>query len=231
MAARQNRRDQARWAASGMTTIPVDIGMELFGEVLRGSVAQIGVVPVNWPRMLERYPGLPLLRDLQPGGAVAGKRSEFLEKLDAEAPEKRHGMLVAYVIAEVSQVLGLKANEPVPMDLGFFELGVDSLTAMELRNRFQGAFNCALPTTLMFNYPTLADLIGYIAESVLGLGAEVPATRTQGDPEHEVPRNPAGYPDRDAGSAPNLAAAAIGDLSSQEVADMLRQTLAEVQVA
>jgi acyl transferase domain-containing protein/acyl carrier protein len=171
MAADLSRRDRARWAAAGIGMIDTEPGLEVFGDLLAVS-GQICVVPIDWSRLLTNLRGVPFFREMQAeAGFTGGARSELLESLDTAAPEEQRGILFSYVTREVIRVLGLDENEELPADTGFFDLGVDSLTAVELRNRLQAAVGKVLPATLIFDYPTLNAMIDFFADELLELPA------------------------------------------------------------
>jgi acyl carrier protein len=73
------------------------------------------------------------------------------------------------VRGQVAQVLGLPEGTLPPQEQGFFNLGMDSLLTLELRNRLQASLACTLPNTLTFNYPTIEALVAYLAEAVLAI--------------------------------------------------------------
>lgn len=171
MAAELSRRDRARWAAAGIGMIDNEPGMQVFGGLLNVS-GEVCVVPVDWSRLLTNLRDVPLFRELRAeAGLSAGQRSELLERLDAAAPEEQRGILFSHVTREVSRVLGLDEGEELPAETGFFDLGIDSLTAVELRNRLQASLGSVLPTTLIFDYPTLNAMIDYFADEILELPA------------------------------------------------------------
>jgi acyl carrier protein len=98
-------------------------------------------------------------------GAESGGLAARLAGLDSEQQEK---VLVQVVRAEVAAVLGYASADAVPAGRPFKELGFDSLTAVELRNRLAAVTGRHLPATLIFDYPTAAALAEYIGTEVTG---------------------------------------------------------------
>jgi polyene macrolide polyketide synthase len=99
------------------------------------------------------------------GAAVA-----LRERLSGCSEADRHRVMVELVCAEVAAVLGHASRESIEVGQAFRELGFDSLTAVELRNRLQTATGVRLPATFAFDYPTLADLAGYLNITISTLG-------------------------------------------------------------
>jgi acyl transferase domain-containing protein len=100
-------------------------------------------------------------------------KSKFLQQLEDAVPSERREILVAHVRRQVAEVL-LISFQMIDLKKGFFELGMDSLMTVELRNRLQKSLQCNLPSTLTFKYPTLKSLVDYLVEQVIGL--ETPET-------------------------------------------------------
>lgn len=75
-----------------------------------------------------------------------------------------------------THVAAIRHAEPdeIEVDRGFTEMGLDSLAAIELRNRLQTATGARLPATLMFDYPSPSALAGFVLEE-LGLPEAAPA--------------------------------------------------------
>ena len=66
-------------------------------------------------------------------------------------------------------MLSWERQRPLSREAGFFELGMDSLTSVELRNRLQAGLGCTLSSTVVFDYPTVSRLSAYLYREVLSL--------------------------------------------------------------
>jgi polyketide synthase 12 len=75
------------------------------------------------------------------------------------------------VRSHIATVLGNTTPEAIDPDKAFQELGFDSLTAVEMRNRLKAATGLALSPTLIFDYPNSAALAGYFRQELIGAGA------------------------------------------------------------
>ncbi|MGW0885981.1 SDR family NAD(P)-dependent oxidoreductase, partial [Streptomyces sp. NPDC002671] len=96
-------------------------------------------------------------------------------RLAGLAPAERRRTLLRLVQEHGATVLGHGSTVSVVADRGFLELGFDSLTAVELRNRLNAATGLRLPATLIFDYPTPEALAGHLDEEIApAQAAEVP---------------------------------------------------------
>ncbi|WP_244167383.1 acyl carrier protein, partial [Streptomyces mutomycini] len=104
----------------------------------------------------------PLLRALvrtparRTTGTPVGR--DWRAQYEGTPEDGRESMLVDLVRAQVASVLGHSGTDAVRVDRGFKDLGFDSLTAVELRNRLNELTGTRLPATLVFDYPTPAAL-------------------------------------------------------------------------
>ncbi|MFD0272046.1 SDR family NAD(P)-dependent oxidoreductase, partial [Streptomyces sp. NPDC127106] len=119
------------------------------------------------------------------GGSAAG--SVFVRQLVALAPEEQPGAVLELVRGQVAAVLGFAGPEGVDPARSFSEVGFDSLTAVELRNRLGAATGVRLPATLVFDYPNPAVLAEFLHAELLGsqeaaAAAPVPVTVQDDEP-------------------------------------------------
>ncbi|WP_152627722.1 type I polyketide synthase, partial [Streptacidiphilus melanogenes] len=176
MAAALVRSDVERMARGGVTALTAEDGLLLFDAAVRSPEPLL--VPIQLDLASLRAQGNagllpPLLRGLVRGpvrraarsagatGDVAG--SALAQRLAALSEAEREAALLEVVCTEVAAVLGYPNHASVDATRAFKELGFDSLTAVELRNRLNGATGLRLPATLVFDYPTptaLAELLG-----------------------------------------------------------------------
>src|SRR6185295_14281629 len=97
------------------------------------------------------------------------------------ADKQRHALLVRAMQAMTSELLELPAGELAPAQRPLRELGLDSLLAVEMRNRLARQLGCPLPATLLFDYPTLDGLAAHLLhllelETLLAAPSPAPIT-------------------------------------------------------
>ena len=97
-----------------------------------------------------------------------GNDTSAIGTLLQEAPQsERHAILLGIVCSEIAHVLRLGANAAPRKRDRLMDLGMDSLMAVELRNRLASRLSLAtIPATLIFDYPTPDAIAGYLLQSV-----------------------------------------------------------------
>jgi len=169
LTAHLGRDDIQRMGRFGIVPLSSEQGLAMFDEAI-GADRPL-VVPVRLDRTALRRladSGLlpPMLADLVPASAVAATRTvrvTLADRLAATADEaERRQIALDLVRTQAATVLGHADANAVDADRPFAELGFDSLTAVELRNRLNAASGVRLPATLVFDYPTPTALAGFI---------------------------------------------------------------------
>jgi short-subunit dehydrogenase/acyl carrier protein len=143
----------------GVTALSTEDGLALFDAARADGSATL--VPMRLD--LTAAGEVPaLLRGLVRAPARAAAPAQLRERLAAVPEAERHALLVGFVRAQAAAVLGHADPDAVPARLAFRDLGFDSLTAVELRNRIGAETGLRLPATLVFSYPDAAALATHL---------------------------------------------------------------------
>jgi NAD(P)-dependent dehydrogenase (short-subunit alcohol dehydrogenase family) len=142
---------------------PVSVAVRLDLLALRAQVGAGTLSPIL--RSIVRAPA----RKAADGAGALGR------KLAAATPDRHQAIVLEFVLGEIATVLGHASPRAIDPARAFLELGLDSLTAVELRNRLNTATKLTLPNTLVFDHPTPVMLTQHLLEKIL------PGTR--GEPE------------------------------------------------
>ncbi|MFD5453441.1 SDR family NAD(P)-dependent oxidoreductase, partial [Streptomyces sp. NPDC127100] len=194
--------DMARMARFGMTPLPADEGLALFDAAqttdefllvptrMDVAVLRAHARPGTVPAILRYLIGAPARRVVE--SADDGGTPALARRLAGLAPREREGVLQELVADSVAAVLG--HADGVAVERAFKDLGFDSLTAVELRNRLNAATGLKLSATLVFDYPTPVAAARHILGELLGAdhsdddrqaAAPHPATTPRTVPEDE----------------------------------------------
>jgi acyl transferase domain-containing protein/acyl carrier protein len=187
MTAGLSAADRARLAGSGLAELPVEQGLALFDAALAGTGPVLatrwdlagararaeagGDVPAVLRGMVRPARPAASPRGVAPAEAEATRQAPAsggladrlirLNRADAAAAVRD------LVRAQVAVALGHGSATTVDVDTPFSELGLDSLTAVELRNRLSTNTGLRLPPTLVFNQPTVTGLSDYLLRELV----------------------------------------------------------------
>ncbi|MCW8101382.1 type I polyketide synthase [Streptomyces tauricus] len=175
--------DVQRMARSGVEGLSAEQGLDLFDTAVRTTEPLLVPIRLATNALAAAGDELPhILRGLVSGRrrrtAAAGTReaAALRQRLIALPEAERRPVLLETVRAQTAHVLGFAGPQDVDGGRAFRDLGIDSLSAVELRNRLNRATGLRLPATLVFDYPTpqvLSDhLLGELLDGLGILGSE-----------------------------------------------------------
>lgn len=151
----------------GIKPLSPEDGLALMDGIIRQQVAHLFVAAVDWQRMQAANPVIAQSTVLEALLAQQTSRPvpqayRLVEELTGIAGGKRQPFLESHIQTIVKQLLKLEPAGEVDSGRGFTDLGMDSLMALELRNRLQKNSGCALSATITFKYPTIKSLSEYM---------------------------------------------------------------------
>nr|WP_320064923.1 SDR family NAD(P)-dependent oxidoreductase [Micromonospora sp. RTGN7] len=117
--------------------------------------------------------GLAGIRTRRSAGGGTAPAAGFRDRIAGAADSDRRRLVEELVTGQVAEVLGYASASAVGAGQSFTELGFDSLTAVDLRNRLTARTGLSLPATLVFDHPTPEALTGYLVAQ-FGPGRSAP---------------------------------------------------------
>lgn len=158
---------QRNFGRRGVRALSPDVLMAALGLLVQDEPVQVAVVDVTWPafRAVQELGGpRPSLAEMpQPvEGASSEGKASLVAELAAAPVVERLPRLSRWVREAVAKTLGFADAERLDPRRGFFQQGMDSALAMELRVRLQQRLGLSLSTTVAFNYPTVTALSAFL---------------------------------------------------------------------
>ncbi|MGW6283450.1 type I polyketide synthase [Streptomyces sp. NPDC055107] len=179
----------------GLSLVEPALQLEVLRQALDDGDTVTMVAEVDWEQFTTGYASArrrPLLQDIPAARAVmddleappaasasSGGASEVIapdhwqRELGAAEPGRRQELVLDLVRGQLAEVLGHGSAGDIDPDRAFLEMGLDSITAVKLRNRLGNAVGLRLPATVAFNHPNPRELAGYLlAELPLPTGPD-----------------------------------------------------------
>src|ERR1700759_4063851 len=170
---------RANLAKRGVRTLSPADALAGVADLLMASseqgVAQGVVARIDWARFLPPYQQTgrrPFLGELEREGpsaapvTTASGKTELVERLTNAPVQQRRKLMSDFLRGAVADVTRVDASE-IREDAGFFDLGMDSLMAVELRRRIEQGVGKQIPATLAMDHPRLSDTVDYLLGDVL----------------------------------------------------------------
>nr|BCB17031.1 modular polyketide synthase [Streptomyces nobilis] len=183
MAAAEEAEEHLR--RRGVTAMAPERAVAALAQAVAYDETFLAVADVDWERFAPSFTSVrpsPFIGELpevrralaepeaaaDQGARGSGAGSEWAERLVGLAEREQERLLLDLVRGQAAAVLGYAGAEAVEPGRAFRELGFDSLTAVEVRNRLATTTGLKLPTTLVFDYPTPVVLAGYLRSQLVG---------------------------------------------------------------
>jgi len=169
----------SRLKAQGIKPLTPAEGVRVLGRIMENRSVQPAALLVEWPKfILHSYADLDVPRFLEnfvrrnhdrirPSSRAT--RDDLLQRLQEALPGRRKKILLDHVGAQAARVLGLAGWQPEDYRKPLRDMGLDSLMAVELRNRLRSDVSQELPATLLFDYPTIEEVTDYLANEMPSL--------------------------------------------------------------
>ena len=158
-----------RLSSQGYEMIPVEYGMLMLEKIICFSdLPQISVLPMNWQKFLEKFDKLPPFFDVvKLTNFITNANVEFLiDKLRSAEIYERHDMAVEHLTNYIREIIGIGQDVKISEDVSLFDLGLDSLMAVELKNVLEKNMKTTLRSTLLFDYPNIKSLLEYLSKEI-----------------------------------------------------------------
>jgi acyl transferase domain-containing protein/acyl carrier protein len=160
MAAQLNADQQARMESLGVGRISTRNALDNLAKLMSANQAQSAVLTMDWQRYCQTN-NAPFFNSLM----VARTDTSIFEQLQQATSDDRQSRLTEVLVTVVIEVLALPDNEVAPR-ARLFDLGIDSLTALDIKNRLQKLLDCSLSSTLLFDHPTIEALTDYFLDKL-----------------------------------------------------------------
>ncbi|HET6169742.1 MAG TPA: SDR family NAD(P)-dependent oxidoreductase, partial [Terracidiphilus sp.] len=181
LAASLSDENRKRLGARGMEFMDARGCLAAMDALAGAGLAEAAVAPMSWERYVASLPpGCPtaMFERVAPARNLAQRN--LMAELDAVPANQRRAILQRFVREQIARSLGIADENTIGERQRLFDLGFDSLMAVELRNRLEAALKKPLRRTLAFDFPRVDALTDHLAD-VLELPARVPAAATDSE--------------------------------------------------
>ncbi|WP_430792110.1 beta-ketoacyl synthase N-terminal-like domain-containing protein, partial [Actinoplanes sp. G11-F43] len=184
----------SRLRRQGMNFLDTDRALTALGEILAEDETFIAVADVEWERFAPVFrlarprPLLDTIAEARETDTAAetDDRGEYASLLIVMSATERRRVVIELVRSHAAAVLGYGVGEEVPAERAFRDVGFDSLTAVELRNRLNAATGVRLPATIVFDYPNPTALAEEILSRLLGSAVKQVTTTVSQAPTEPI---------------------------------------------
>ncbi|KPA09302.1 polyketide synthase [Candidatus Magnetomorum sp. HK-1] len=160
-------------------------GLVVFDYLLSQNTSQVAVMPISWDKFFQ-FEINPFYADIEKKQDIKSTEDkDFKIQIQSLSGIELCEYLITFVQSQIRKVLYLDKGQLLDIHDRFFDIGMDSLTSVELKNTMQTKLGCTLPSTVLFKYPTIDKLVNYIIE-IFNLNNESQKNTIEPDTSEEI---------------------------------------------
>ena len=156
-----------RLATKGLEAVEPDRGLLAFEQLLdQDHISQIGISPIEWTAFFAAFPESHssfFAQFIDDSMGEANNNNSFLTQLEEAVDSEKNDLLLDHVESIVNAVFGFDSSKATDRQRSLFDNGLDSLMALEIKNRLESSLKVVLPSTLLFEHPTIEALGNFLA--------------------------------------------------------------------
>ena len=173
---------RTRLERNGIKAISPELGEVLLERILAERPTQIGALNIDWslaaadPR-LQTMPYFESLMDAQTtpsSGAAAESQRQLVAELRNVPEDQRWALLVNHIRQEIAGLLQFASFEEIDPDIDLFDLGLDLITALDLRGKVHARLGILSPPTILFTHPTVNKLAEFFGAQLFASEQNAP---------------------------------------------------------
>jgi FkbH-like protein len=184
------------WTGADFGVITTDRAESLFETVFVRDRVEIAVLPFHWEALIRSLTDQPLPSLLKSFGASAAyeeNSSRIPAQVDSEQPTPHSVEAIEQrLIGLINRLLGYDEENSFNSNASFHDIGLDSMTAVRLRNEVNTAFNLSLPATSAFDYPSVPSFAAHLAHLLptpteVEIESRAPVVKRDREPQAPLP--------------------------------------------
>ncbi|GAB2724951.1 hypothetical protein GCM10010442_52970 [Kitasatospora kifunensis] len=179
------RVDPSAIRRSGLNFMPPQLALAALRQALDGDEQELSIADIDWDRYhpvftssrpTDLFEEVPEVRQLVAAASESpSSDGEFAARLRPLPAAEQDRVLLDLVRSQAAIVLGHASPDVLSEQRAFRDVGFDSLTAVDLRNRLVAATGLTLPSTMVFDYPNPLALVGFLRAQLAGAAVEAAA--------------------------------------------------------
>jgi myxalamid-type polyketide synthase MxaE and MxaD len=160
-------KQRQEYRSLGLLPMPASRALAALGSLLQSCESCIVAAAINWRTLravFEARRKRPLLDGIEMPAVKTEATSVSVPQWQKLPAPAREAWIANVVWEEICRVLRIDDGAPIEFDRGFFEMGMDSLVSVELKNRLEARLGRSVPSMLTFNFPTVRTLSSYLCK-------------------------------------------------------------------